>query len=501
MKLRVTHAKSSYKGKISTTPLAQYSYRDEKGTPRHKTVLSLAKMPKFVVKVVEEALKCDDTSVLDEFFPKSSFKYLFSITIGAAFVAIAVLNQLSVIELLKQYLTKARAVVIIAFLIERIIAEKPLSIAALQRQFNHSPTHFLLDAPRNPDLDTWYGALEGLEKVRTRILADLFEQKPSKNQVFLYDITSSYFEGEKCPLGEFGYNRDGKKGKKQVVIGVICDSEGRPVWCDVFKGSTSDQTTVRQQLVNLKETLGVEEFIFVGDRGMVTNARIEELNKEGWWESFGYITALKRGELLRLIDDEDHPMQPELFDHNNLVEIEHNGERFVLCHNPYKREEDGRVRERLLAKTEAKLEMISRNVKAGRLKRKDKIAKRLHRQYKDLQKVEQTFRTMKTTKINMRPMRVWNEQHVRGYIFGCFLAYLATWEIRKRLDPLFRRDGNISKVESLQEVFRNLSGLTIGVYELGSKTVHQLSRISTKNKDVFKQLKVPSISSVIGSRK
>jgi transposase len=102
---------------------------------------------------------------------------------------------------------------------------------------------------------------------------------------------------------------------------------------DVFKGNTSDQTTVKQQLLNLRDKLGVEEFTFVGDRGMVTHARIEELDKEGWWESFRYITALTRAEMMALVEDEKHPIQLELFDHKNLVEVEQDGTRYVLCHN------------------------------------------------------------------------------------------------------------------------------------------------------------------------
>ena len=97
-----------------------------------------------------------------------------------------------------------------------------------------------------------------------------------------------------------------------MVIGVIADAEGRPVWCDVFQGNTSDQMTVRDQLLVLRDQLQVTEFIFVGDRGMVTSARIDELDQEGWWERFTYITALKRQELLRIAQDDQHPLQPEL---------------------------------------------------------------------------------------------------------------------------------------------------------------------------------------------
>jgi len=559
MKLRVTYAKRSYKDKIYRVPLVQYSYRDEKGTPRHKTVVSLSKLPAIVVKVVEETLKRGDTSILEELIPKSQVQFRYSFNIGKIFVAFCVLLQLNIVGLLRKFLNQACSIAILAFILERIIAEKPLSVSALQRQFRESPSYYILGSPSVPHLNTWYKALGELEAVREKILLDLYTRKPATDKVFLYDITSSYFEGDKCPLSEFGYNRDGKKGKKQIVLGIICDCVGRPVWCDVYKGNTQDQTTVQQQLHNLKDKLGVKEFIFVGDRGMVTNARIEELGNDGWWDTFGYVTALKRKELFQLIDDSSHPLQPELFDHRNLVEINHNGERYVLCHNPFKRDVDRHVREKLLEKTEEKLLMISRNVKSGRLKSKDKIARRLYRwinnwnmerfftveydegfftferrqseinrysavdgcyviranvsseslskeelqtQYKDLKHVEQAFRTMKTTNINMRPIRVWTEQHVRGYIFGCFLSYLATWEIKHRLGSVLKRgkDGSC-QAGSLQEIFKNLDRISVGVLEIAGKVHTDLSRISKANKQILRLLKLPTLSKIVNQLK
>ncbi|MFP4172838.1 MAG: transposase [Candidatus Hydrogenedentota bacterium] len=182
-----------------------------------------------------------------------------------------------------------------------------------------------------------------------------------------------------CPLGAYGYNRDGKKGKKQVVLGVICNEAGCPIWLDVFKGDTADQTTVKQELLALKDKLGVERFTFVCDRGMVTHARIEELEQEGWWEQFNYITALTRQEMMGLVDDEDHPIQLTLFDHRHLGEVEHKGTRYVLCHNPEREARDRETRLRLVALTEAKLERLRANVEAGRVKNRDVIARRLYR--------------------------------------------------------------------------------------------------------------------------
>jgi transposase len=355
-------------------------------------------------------------------------------------------------------------------------------------------------------------------------------------------------------LAAFGYNRDGKKGKKQVVIGVIADGEGRPVWCDVFQGNTSDQTTVRDQLLTLRDQLQVQEFIFVGDRGMVTSARIDELDQEGWWERFSYITALKRRDLLQVVQDDQHPLQPELVDHHHLVEVMHEGVRYVVCYNPHRHAEDAATRGRLLALTEEKLEGIATSVKQGRLKRKEVIARRVHRwinrwgmerffevtydegcvsssrktaeidryakldgcyvirsnvqssrlsseqlqqQYKDLKYVEHVFRTMKTTDIEVRPIRVWTEQHVRGYIFGCFLAYRVIWEIRQRLAPVLERHetNHTNEVGSLQEVWRTLGTISAGIFSLNGARQVDLSTLSARHKQLLTLLKIPAITS------
>ena len=294
MKMRVAWAKSRYKDTVYRTPLVVTSYRDENGTPRNKTIVSLAKLPRFVVRLVEEGLKRGDASVLEEYVHIDELRHLRSVVVGPVFVVLTVLKQLGIFSLLMGALSFKQAVAVLAIIVERVIAPKPLSVMALQRTFEKEPLSHMLGLEKSPALKTWYGALAKLEEKRESILQQLYARNHTPGRLYLYDITSSYFEGVTCELAEFGYNRDGKKGKKQVVIGVICDEDGCPIWVDVFKGNTSDQTTVKQQLINLKTQLGLEDFIFVGDRGMVTHARIEQLEKEGWWESLSYITALTR---------------------------------------------------------------------------------------------------------------------------------------------------------------------------------------------------------------
>jgi transposase len=555
MKLRVGHARRSYKGKVYETPLVITSYRDEHGTPRNKTLANLGKLPAFIVNLIAEALKRGDATVLEEYVHIKEIVHQGSLIIGPAFVAFSVLKQLGIFQLLKSCLSVKHFIAIMAIIVERIIAPKPLSVMALRRLYEKEASSFLLNEKKAPSLKTWYGALAALEGKREEILKALYSRNHTPGKLYLYDITSSYFEGTTCPLAEYGYNRDGKKGKLQVVIGIICDERGCPIWIDVFKGNTADQTTVKTQLTNLKEKLGLEEFIFVGDRGMVTSARIAELEKEGWWESFSYITALTREEMMKAVETKDHPVQLDLFDHHQLVEVEKDGTRYVLCHNPERKEKDRQTRERLLDLTEEKLECIRRNVAAGRIKQKDVIAHRLYRwvnrwgmerffevsygeasfsyrqreeeiaryelldgcyvirsnaakwretteelrnHYKDLKYVEQAFRTMKTADIQTRPIRHFNEPNVRGHIFACFLAYRVIWELRRRLSSVLTRDPETRQCEagSLADIWRELGTVSVAKLEARGKVYTKLSQINDPVKKILTLCEVPSLNEV-----
>jgi transposase len=554
MKLRVAYAKRRYKDKVYVTPLIVTSYRDENGVARNKTIVSLAKLPDWLVKWIERGLKHGDESVLDDYVHIDQVRLERAWSVGPVFVVMAVLRELGIFSLLMGALSLKQAVAILSIIVERVTQLKPLSVMALQRQFEQDALSQLLGMERSPALKTWYTALGRLEEKREEILANLFERNHTPGQLYLYDITSSYFEGQTCALGEYGYNRDGKKGKKQVVIGVICDADGCPIWVDVFKGNTSDQTTVKAQLINLKTKLGVQEFTFVGDRGMVTNARIEELEQEGWWETFSYITALKRSEMMAFVENNDHPIQLDMFDHKNLVEVHDGPNRYVLCHNPHREQQDRDTRLRLLDRTEQKLRSIDNNVQAGRYKKNDVIAKRVHRwvdhwkmerffeieygeghfcysrnekeierysaldgcyvirsnaakkhsskrlveRYKDLKFVEQAFRHMKTTDINVRPIRHFNVTQVRGHIFACFLAYRVIWELRQRLHPVLERDSETRRCEagSLAEVWRALGSIGLGKMVANGRTFFKLTDVSLYANKLLKLCRAPSLEEI-----
>lgn len=556
MKLRVAYAKRRYKDKVYQTPLVVTSYRDEHGVSRNKTIVSLAKLPDHIVKLIETGLKDGDPGSAEPFLSLEKIIYQSSTVVGPAFVALSLLRQLGISDELQKALPPQQAFAIMSIIVERITATKPLSVMAQQRRCMREPLAFLLKTQRTPALNTWYAALSTLESCRERILQSLFARNNVPANLYLYDITSSYFEGVTCPLAAFGYDRDKKKGKKQVVLGIICDQDGCPIWMDVFKGNTADQTTVKQELINLKTKLGLEGFTFVGDRGMLTHARIEELEQEGWWEQFTYITALTRQEMMAFVEDDTHPIQLGLFDHQRLVEVEHEGVRYVLCHNPQRKGRDKETRLRLLDLTEKKLDGLRRSVAAGRVKKKDVIARRLYRwlnrwgmakffavsyddgvfvfsrcekeieryagldgcyvirsnvaaedqttadlrdRYKDLKFVEQAFRTMKTTDIQTRPIRHFNPMQVRGHLFACFLAYRVIWQLRQRLAPVLDRDPNSHQCAagSLAEIWRDLTEISVARLEVDG-TIHlKLSQQSPEVEQLLMLCQIPSLQTVI----
>ena len=319
----------------------------------------------------------------------------------------------------------------------------------------------------------------------------------------LYDVTSSYVEGQNCSLAAFGHNRDKKKGKKQIVFGLLCASDGCPVAVEVFAGNTGDPTTVGAQVERIRKRFGIDNVALVGDRGMITTARIrEDLEPCG----LDWISALKTKDIRKLLKkpkgEENAPLQPESLTPDGVGEIvspEFPGERLIVCLNPRLREQRARKREELLVSTEQILENIAKVVcsSGSTLRGKDKINRRVGREanrrnvekhfditvtddnvvwsrneekikaeasldgiyiirtsvcaselgaqqavwaYKSLSRVERAFRSLKTTSLEIRPVYVYSENHVRGHVFLCMLAYYVEWHLRRLLAPLLFED-------------------------------------------------------------
>ena len=342
----------------------------------------------------------------------------------------------------------------------------------------------VLGLQRGFDENDLYANLGWLSEQQERIEDRLFAARrrgTEKPQLFLYDVTSSYLEGQDNAYGAYGYNREGKKGKKQIVIGLLCDPQGEPVSTEVFHGNTQDPQTFAAQVTKAKQRFGCERVTFVGDRGMIKSAQVEDLARVG----FHYITAITKPQIEVLLNS--GVLQMELFA-DELCEVEHEGRRYVLRRNPLRAEQLAasradkqasveRVRqqcERYLADhPRAKVTTAEKAVRAkivqlklqnwlqvGSEGRRLKLivdpvalqeASRLdgcyvlktdlaesaaskevvHARYKDLAQVEQAFRTCKTTHLETRPLYVRTAEHTRGHVLVVMLAYLIRRELSR----------------------------------------------------------------------
>jgi len=315
--------------------------------------------------------------------------------------------------------------------------------------------------------------------IEDRLFADTYDKKPG---LFLYDVTSSYFEGSCNELGAFGYNRDGKKGKRQIVIGLLCDECGQPVSIEVFKGNTNDTKTFYSQIKKVVERFGGNEITFVGDRGMIKGPQIKEIKKK----SFHYITAITKKQIETLLNQ--GTIQLEFFD-EDLAEIEGDqGIRFILRQNPTRAEEIQQNRDSKLISVKhlsikqnkylsehprAQVATALRKIeeRAAKLKiskwlivttkerkiviqvdqvvldeeskidgcyvlttdlKKEVSKKTVHARYKDLAKVEWAFRTSKTMGLEIRPIHVRLADRTRGHALVVMLAYKIMQELANR---------------------------------------------------------------------
>jgi len=543
MKMRVAYIPRPHENKTYRYPFIVQSYRNEEGKPRTRTIMNLSPLPEHVVQAIDTALRNGDGG---DTISASDVHFEDALDFGHVWGVWRLMEQLGVVAPL-DLLPRNHRHAIAAMIVDRVVNPLPFSKRALRDDFAGSPLARILDNPATGALNDWYEALESLLANQPAMEKALFPR--GAGRVFLYDITSSYFEGTHCSLAAFGYNRDGKKGKMQIVIGLLCDAEGRPVSAQVFEGNTADQSVALSQVNILRETFGVQEIVFVGDRGMITSKRIEELGGDDYkWAR--YITAIKRSDMMEMVEDEKHPIQIELFDEKNLVEVREGNVRHILCYNPMRRERDAAVRLRLLEKTEEKLASLEANVRAGRLKNKEKVKKRLWRwinrwgmerffavetgegrfawrrneeqierysrldgcyvitsniepggmetaevvaRYKSLQQVEKAFRSMKTADLFVRPIRHWNADRVKGHVFMCMLAYLVIHEARRRLAEFLKRDPQTRECDgdSLREIWKTLTGVKIGILKIGAKTVEQLNPLTAFQKQLLKTLGAP----------
>jgi hypothetical protein len=350
--------------------------------------------------------------------------------------------------------------------------------------------------------DEVYAAMDWLagrqEAIETKLVRTHLTGPANPDRLALFDLSSSWVTGRHCPLAARGYSRDGKKGLPQIEYGLLTDPGGRPVAVRVFPGNTADPTAFTTIVQAVKDTFKLKDMVMVGDRGMITSARVDELRELG---GFGWVTALRAPAIAALAAD-NGPLQMSLFDQVNLAEITHPdypGERLVACRNPALATERARKRLALLEATDAELAKIVAAAGAGRLTGADKIGIRVGKvvgrykmakhyllditddrfaftrnedqitaeaaldgiyvirttigpeqmdpakvvaTYKSLARVERDFRSIKSIDLDLRPIHHWTETRVRAHVFICMLASYLTWHLRQAWAPLTFTDEN-----------------------------------------------------------
>ncbi len=463
-------------GKKFKRSLLRESYR-EKGKVMHRTIANLSGCSEQEVQAIKLALKHKgDLSQLGSLKGRVKSKQ------GRSVGAIVLLKVLSD----RLHITKALGNSVMGKLalwqvMARVINQGS-RLSAVRLAGQHAICDLLnLDSFNEDDL---YENLDWLCKNQEKIEKRLFDMRYKGEQVprlFLYDVTSSYLEGMKNELGDWGYPRDGKKGKKQIVIGLLTDGEGIPVSVEIFKGNTGDTKTFLNQVKKLAGRFGIKEVTIVGDRGMIKSSQIEELKEE----DFHYITAITKPQIETLMKKEI--LQLGLFS-KELCEVENDGIRYILRRNPIRAEEIEKTRKEKIEKVQgvtakqneylaehkrAKVSVAKRKIdkllerlkltefarveaehrrlslridekekgKAAtldgcyviktELNKEDVSSETVHQRYKDLALVEQGFRTMKTGLLENRPIFVRKEKRTRGHVFVVMLAYIIAHELQK----------------------------------------------------------------------
>ena len=386
---------------------------------------------------------------------------------------------------------------VLAMILQRLLY--PASKLATTRLW-HTTTLAEELSLEDTDEDDLYEGMDWLLERQDRIERKLAKRHLAEGDPVLYDVSSSYYEGQTCPLMQFGHNRDGKRDRPIVVYGVLADSMGRPLAVEAYAGNTGDPTTVGDQVEKIRGRFGLQRVVLVGDRGLLTETQINHLKR---YPGLGWISALRHHQIRRLVESE--AVQLSLFDERHLAEVhspDYPGERLIVCHNPLLAEHRRQKREALLTATEEALARIARQVarrtrtplsateiaeKLGRVKNRFQVAKHFRTQiadgsfhyerrteaiireaqldgfymlrtsepadrlptaavvrgYKDLTRVERAFRSLKTVDLHIRPIRHRVESRVRAHLFLCLLAYYVHWHLRQALAPLLFDDEDL----------------------------------------------------------
>jgi len=482
--------------------LLRESYRVG-GKIKKRTLLNLSDWPRDLVEGLRALLK--GGTVLPPGQEAISIKR--SLPHGHVAAVLGTLRRIGLDRLLGPAGNRCRDLVV-AMIVARLIA--PVSKLATAKALDPATAASSLGSVLglgDVDEDELYSALDWLLERQPQIEAALAKRHLENGTLVLYDVSSSYLEGRCCELAQLGYNRDGKRGKLQIVYGLLCAPDGCPVAIEVFEGSTGDPATLATQIDKLKRRFDLAHVVLVGDRGMITQARIEQDVKPA---GLDWITALRAPQIRALLDA--GAFQLSLFDERDLASItadDYPGERLIVCRNPDLAVARRHKREDLLAATERDLIAIQNAVRrankplrgeaeiglrVGAVVGKYKMAKHFalaitdsefsfaRKQdaieaearldgiyvvrtslaakalddaasvsaYKSLAQVERAIRSIKTVDLQIRPIFHWAAPRVRAHVCLCMLAYHVEWHMRQRLAPMLYDDADKQAAEALR---------------------------------------------------
>jgi transposase len=482
--------------------LLRESYRDETGRTQKRTLANLSKLPGDVVAMIKAILKGGRLigTGPDELQIERSLPH------GHVAAALGMIRKITLDRLILSTAKDAEARrncdLVVAMMVDRLIAPRSKLgfVRAVDEETATTSLGAVLGLGRVKEREA-YEALDWLLERQVRIENGLARRHLEDGVLVLYDVSSSYFEGRHCPLAQYGHSRDHRGDRPQIVYGLLCTHEGLPVAIEVFEGNTADPMTLKSQIDKLKSRFGIKRVVLVGDRGMITAARIrDDLTASG----LDWITSL-RAPQIQALAQENGPLQLSLFDERNLVEIsspDYPGERLIVCRNRDLASDRARKREALLMATERELARIQAQVRrkgshlrtaaeiglaVGEVVNSKKMAKHFAldirdghfswarkvdhiaaeakldgiyivrtnvpkedlspayvvQAYKDLSRVERAFRSMKTVDLKIRPIRHWTADRVRAHVFLCMLAYHVEWHLARALAPLLFHDTDL----------------------------------------------------------
>jgi hypothetical protein len=472
-------------------------------TIRKRTLANLSSWPAAQLDALRRVLKGETLMA-----PGAAFQIVRSLPHGHAAAVLGTVRRLGLPELISRAPAPRRNLVL-AMIVARVLepCSKLATARGLDTETCSSSLAQLLELSA-ADEDDLYAAMDWLQPRQQRIENALAQRHLGEGSLVLYDVTSTYFEGRHCPLARFGHSRDERSGNLQIVFGLLTNAEGCPIAVEVFEGNTADPKTVAAQVTKLRDRFGLKQLILVGDRGMLTQARIRDDLKTA--AGLEWITALRSAEIQKLASAGN--LQLSLFDQQDLAEITHAdypGERLIACRNPLLAVERARKRQELLAATEKELDKIvaatqrkrqplrgkAIALKVGQVLGRYKMAKHFSltleedhfsyqrqqayidreaaldgiyvlrtnvapaslssaqavRQYKSLSAVERAFRSLKSVDLKVRPIHHHLADRVRTHVFLCMLAYYVEWHMRQVLAPILFDDHSPEAGEALRK--------------------------------------------------